>query len=105
MNAKPMSPRHPLPIQTVVVNYQIGFVHDIYEQLGVTYVDVTLPGGVRVVADKQDVTPIGVFMDIARRAELEVCRVCSGTGRIDPIENPPYECNACKGEGFFVRKP
>lgn len=34
-------------------------------------------------------------------AELEWCPDCHGTGRIDPIENPPYKCDVCNGRGWI----
>lgn len=44
------------------------------------------------------------LLDDAKRlisaSEVEWCAGCHGTGRIDPIENPPYKCDDCEGRGW-----
>jgi hypothetical protein len=87
---------------TVIVNYQIGWVNDIYTRDNVEYVSVTTPKAENLVTASQNAVPVQQFLLFARKAGLEMCPVCHGTGRIDPIENPPYVCDCCNGEGYTV---
>ena len=46
-----------------------------------------------------------LLLDNAKRlleiSEVEWCPDCHGTGRINPIENPPYKCDRCDGRGWI----
>ena len=88
---------------TVVVDYQIGYITDMYHRGSVDYVSVNVGGRNKVVPER-NVVEINKFLAIARKAELEQCDYCRGNGVIYPIDNPPYQCDHCAGRGYFVVK-
>ena len=51
---------------------------------------------------KGDPIALEKFMKLVEKAGFEVCFYCNGTGKIDPIENPPYQCDECDGEGYII---
>ena len=89
--------------KTVVIDYQVGVAHNYFKRNGIDYVDVSVRGVNKVVRESELIT-LDVFLALARAAELEAFDWCRGTGRIDPIENPPYSCDHCSGKGYFVVK-
>uniref|UniRef100_A0A6M3KY26 Uncharacterized protein n=1 Tax=viral metagenome TaxID=1070528 RepID=A0A6M3KY26_9ZZZZ len=85
--------------------FQAGYISNCFENSGVEYVEVRFSGGKSVVTMPHCVYPMKFFLSKVKDAEFEICHYCRGSGRIDPIENPPYKCDSCNGEGFYVRVP
>lgn len=63
--------------------------------------DVQLGGGTTQIATNV-VLHINHFMELVNNAGFAVCHNCWGHGRIDPIENPPYQCTDCDGKGYTI---
>ena len=85
--------------RTFVVGYAISRFNSCGEQ----YVEVAFGGnGKSSAMSARTVWPLEQFMALVKKSGFGVCPKCSGTGKIDPIENPPYECDFCTGKGFFT---
>lgn len=90
----------------VIVNYKMGALVNTFNRGGVEYAMVETNHGEEVETYlAHDVVPVDFFLAIAKKAELEICQTCNGIGKIDPIENPPYECDVCSGRGYFTINP
>ena len=82
--------------------FKLGYISESWERSGTQYVEVRYPGGEATVTARDNVYPLKFFLSKVKAAEFEICPRCAGSGRIDPIENPPYECDYCNGKGFYT---
>jgi hypothetical protein len=82
--------------------YKLGYIAERFERSGAQYVEVRYPGGEATITPEKDVYPLEFFLSKVKAAEFEICSWCEGSGRIDPIENPPYKCDYCKGDGYYT---
>ena len=89
--------------ETVIYDYKLGHITERFTRGGIAYAAANICGA-NVVAREENFIPVAKFLDLARRAELEPCNLCHTTGKIDPIENPPYTCPSCDGKGYHIVK-
>ena len=82
-------------------SYHVGDVWDMVERNGKTMLIVNSGKMSHEVYENQAV-PLDRFLELVWKAEFEPCSNCGSTGRIDPIENPPYECPVCEGKSYFI---
>jgi hypothetical protein len=89
--------------EIVIANYQLGNVLERFNKDGVEYARISLSSGKgEMVANSVDAIPLNKFLDFAKQAGLDICWNCHGTGKVNPIENPPYKCDKCNGKGYTV---
>ena len=83
--------------------FKVGYVSERFENSGKEYLEIHFGDGKSTVTLPHGVYPIKFFLAMVKKAEFEICPYCDGSGRIDPIENPPYKCDRCNGDGFYTR--
>lgn len=100
-----MNPPTKYRYETVVASYKIGVIVAEFERNGRTHVRVNVGNQGQAVCFIEDVVPVNIFLDAARKIGLRVCAVCNGTGIIRPdVENlyTCHDCEQCEGRGYFV---